>query len=341
MFRPLTHVEGSTHVEKILSARAVIRPASTRPSPNRGSKKYGRDSRHEVLVARRGVEAKELLTICATIIAWSLCFAPVIGLGCRLGPPALQRATLLAQRGQDWEAIRLLEEHLAAQPSAHEARGLLIRLYGSVGRLDLAKLQTERLAELLPAHSPVPWVELGHACELAHSYEEALAAYDEAARLAPADALGPKRGGSRAARWGELDLAEPRLEEAARRAPRDAEIWHTLGLVRLGLGKLEAARQAYATGLIADPEALENRLGLATAALRLQQPDVALEQYEALLHARPRFKDALLGKSWSLVLMGRFAAAEQALEQAEALGADGPSIARQRLAIESRKQRTP
>jgi hypothetical protein len=83
------------------------------------------------------------------------------------------------------------------------------------------------------------------------------------------------------------------------------------------------------------------RASSATVALRLEQPDVALEQYEALLHARPRYNDALLGKSWSLVLMGRFAAAEQALVEAEARGADGPSIARQRLAIESRKQRTP
>ena len=52
-----------------------------------------------------------------------------------------------------------------------------------------------------------------------------------------------------------------------RREPRDAEAWHALGLVRVGLGKLEAARQAYASGLHADPQALENHLGLATVAL--------------------------------------------------------------------------
>ena len=139
--------------------------------------------------------------------------------GCALQPAPLERAAMLAEHGRVEDAIRVLEEHLARQPASHDERKLLIRLHGSAGRLDAATNQTERLVELLPPGSPIPWVELGHAYELAHRYDDALAAYDEAARIAPNHALGPKRGGLRAARWGELRWAEPRLREAARRAP--------------------------------------------------------------------------------------------------------------------------
>jgi tetratricopeptide (TPR) repeat protein len=260
---------------------------------------------------------------------------------CRLQAPAFERAAVLAEHGKESEAIGVLEEHLATHADDIAERRQLIRLYGSVGRLDRAQQQTERLAEILPPNSPIPWVELGYAQELSHHFEEALAAYDRAARVAPNDALGPKTGGLRTARWGELDQAEPRLAEAVRRDPSDAEAWHGLGLVRLGLGQLEPARQAYDAGLHANPDSLENRLGLATVALRSNQPEQALRQYEELLAARPSFTGAMLGKSWSLILLGRFDAAEAVLRDAQALDADPQTVARQRLSIQERKAREP
>jgi len=250
----------------------------------------------------------------------------------------MQRATLLAERGRTTEAIRLLDEYLAEHPAEPAERGLLIRLNGSVGDFAAAAEQTERLAGVLPANSPIPWVELGAAFELGHRYEEALTAYDRAASVAPRDALGPKRGGMRAARWGELDLAEPRLREAVRRAPHDADAWHALGVVLLGLDRLDAARQAYIAGIAADERALENRLGLATVALRQSEPGTALAQYELLLEARPKFTEALLGKSWCLILLGEYASADAVLRDAERLGADRTSIARQRVELGARER---
>ncbi|HVZ35126.1 MAG TPA: tetratricopeptide repeat protein, partial [Polyangiaceae bacterium] len=232
-------------------------------------------------------------------------------------------------------------EHLQHEPEDVPARRQLIRLYGSVGRLDRANAQTERLADMLPRDSPVPSVELGHALELAHHFDDALAAYDRAAQIAPHDALGPRTGGERAAHWGQLEIAEPRLEEAVRRDAKDASSWHLLGVVRLGLGQLQAAQRAYATGLQVDPNSLENRLGLATVALRTNRPEIALAQYDALLEARPKFTAALLGRSWSLILLGQWDAAEAALARAEALGADPKTLERQRGAIRDRTGRNP
>jgi tetratricopeptide (TPR) repeat protein len=281
-------------------------------------------------VARWLRPAKQILTICA------LAFASWLS-ACSVAPPPLQRATLLAERGRTPEAIRVLEAYLTAHPAEQAERRLLIRLYGSSGDFAAAAAQTERLAEVLPANSPLPWVELGAAFELGHRYDEALAAYDRAASIAPRDPLGPKRGGMRAARWGELDLAEPRLREAVRRAAGDAEAWHALGVVLLGLNRLDAARQAYSAGIAADERALENRLGLATVALRQDEPRVALAQYESLLEARPKFTEALLGKSWCLILLGEYVRAAAALNEAERLGADRTSITRQRAELSARE----
>jgi tetratricopeptide (TPR) repeat protein len=262
-----------------------------------------------------------------------------LSLACQVRPPPLERANLLADHGRETEAIDLLEGHLASHPGDVAERRQLIRLYGRVGRIDQASAQTERLAEILPRASPIPFVELGYALELSHRFEEALAAYDRASEVAPREPLGPKSGGLRAAHWGELEQAEPRLEEAVRRAPLDAESWHGLGLVRVGLGKLEAARQAYVNGVRADPNALENHLGLATVALRMNQPEQALAEYDTLVAARPRFTAALLGKSWCLIVLERFDAAESVLEQAAAHGAAADSVTRQRLAIRDRRAR--
>jgi Flp pilus assembly protein TadD len=264
-----------------------------------------------------------------------------LALACHLEAPAVDRATSLAQRGQTTDAIALLEEHVREQAPALAERRLLIRLYGAAGNVEAARVNAERLAELLPPDSPLPWLELGAAWELAHRYDDALAAYDQAASIAVTDATGPKRAGMRAARWGELELAEPRLREALRRDPHDAESWHALGVVCLGLGRLDAARQAYSAGLVANPGALENRLGLATVALRLNDPAGALAQYDLLLAARPKFTDALLGKSWSLILMGDYRSAEAALTQAERLGAHRQSIERQRVELRTRARPLP
>jgi protein O-GlcNAc transferase len=271
------------------------------------------------------------------VAAFSCCL-----LGCAASPTISQRALVLIESGRVDEAFLLVERQLEQQPSDPEALRLSIRLLGKRRELDRARMQAERLAKLLPAASAEPWIELGYACELAHRYDAALDMYDYAAAIAPSDAAGAKRGGLRALRWGEVETALPRLQEATRRNPSDPESWHALGLVQLKLGRLSDARDAYASGVRADPNALENRLGLATVALQEERPSSALEQYDALIAARPEFADAYLGRSWSLILLGRLREADEALERAEAVGAEKSVVARQRRALAGLKRaKTP
>ena len=157
--------------------------------------------------------------------------------------------------------------------------------------------------------------------------------YDHAAEVAPTDPLGPKTGGLRTARWGERELSRPRLEDALRRDSRDAEVWHALGLVCLGLGDLGAAERAYRSGLMADPRALENHVGLATLAFMQERPSDALREYDAILAARPKQADALLGRSLALIELRRLDEAERALADAESLGADPAVVSKQRRLI--------
>jgi Flp pilus assembly protein TadD len=269
---------------------------------------------------------------------WWLLVAAVVLSACSTEPRA-PRAALLASKGQEEQAIVELLEYLEAHPGALEERRLLIRLYGAVGRIDLAEKQAERLAADLPETSPIPWLELGHAYELTHKYELALVFYDRAAAAAPQDPVGPRTGGLRAARWGEVELAVPRLTEALRRESRDAEAWHALGLCKSRLGDVKGARNAYRSALRVDPAALENHLGLATLALKIGDFQGAVEHYEALIRARPNYAAAYLGKAWALIRLGRLSDAEAAILSSERNGGDrAVARAQRQLIAELREQ---
>ncbi len=262
-------------------------------------------------------------------VLWALVLALAVA-ACGGGATVRQRAALLVEKGQTAEAARLLEEHVAHHPDATAEQSLLIRVHGVAGDLGRARRAAEQLAARLGTTRPEPWLELGHAHELAHDYDAALALYDRAASVAPREPAGPRTAGLRAARWGEVELAAPRLEEALRRDPRDARVWHALGLVRVQLGDADGARAAYASGLQANPAALENRVGLATLAVLVGDARAALTEYERLARARPGLADAHLGRSWALIELGRYAEAERVLALAARLGANRTVLQTQR-----------
>jgi tetratricopeptide (TPR) repeat protein len=258
--------------------------------------------------------------------------------GCAFShPDPLNQARMLVDKGRPAEAARELEAELGAHPQAIAERRLLIRVYATIGQLGRAQVQVQALALALGPQSPIPWLELGYALELSHRYDEAIEQYDRAAEVAPNDPLGPITGGLRAARWGEAELAEPRLAEGLRRDPRNAQAWHALGLVRARLGNLVGATSAYRSGLRADPRALEDHIGLATVALLRGDAAAALSEYDAIVSARPKFADAELGRSWALMKLGRLDDAQRALDRAADLGASARALGAQRRALAAQR----
>lgn len=251
-------------------------------------------------------------------------------LGACTPPAPADRALAKMRMGQTDEAKSILEADLAEHPTDLAARKLLIRVEGFRGDLDAARAQVDALAKALPAGDPTPWIELGHAYELAHRFEEALASYDEAAARAPSSPAGPREGGMRAARWGEADAAKPRLEEAIKRGANDAETFHTLGLVRLKLKDYDGAAEAYQNGIKADPTDDTNVLGLASVAVARGDAASALKAYDRLLAKNPRWASGQLGRAWALAKLGRTTEAAAALDRAEELGAAKAFVDKQR-----------
>ena len=271
-----------------------------------------------------------------TTIWASLALAVALALGGSTGcgrPSASDRAQSLVRQHREEEAVALLRKDVAARPDDVPARRLLVRLLGFTGDMPGARAETEELMRRLGPGDPTPYLELGHALELSHRYDEALEAYDQAAAVAPASPAGPREGGMRAARWGEVEEARPRLEEAVKRGANDAETWHALGLVRLHLGDAEGADAAYRTGATVNPASPECWLGLATVAVSRGDASGALAAYERLLVLRPRFAAAELGRAWALAKLGRKEDATHALDHAEELGAPAGNVAKQRAAL--------
>lgn len=254
-----------------------------------------------------------------------------MGLGAACAkPPLVDRAMAMARTGKHDAAIALLQERLAVAPDDRQARKLVIRLYGLAGNVRAARTEFEELRKRSPADDPSPHLELGHALELAHRFDEALDAYDEAARAAPTSPAGPREGGLRAARWGEAEAASERLEEAVRRGANDAETYHALGLSRLHARDLDGAERAYRAALATNPEAVENLVGLASVALVREDYAAALLAYDSLRSKRPRLAAAELGRAYALARLGRSAEARTAIDRAEQLGGPPKNVAKLR-----------
>lgn len=256
------------------------------------------------------------------------CTLAAMALGCAsIGP--VERAQQLVRMHREGEAIASLRAHLGKHPEDLGARRLLVRVLAFSGDLGAAKTEVAELERRMP-NDPVPWIELGHAFELTHRYDEALAAYDTATSVAKTSPDGPREGGMRAARWGEPEEALPRLEEAVRRGASDGELFHALGLVRLHMKDLDGAAEAYERGFAVDPKSTENLLGLATVAVVRGDAKAALAAYDRILERKPGFAGAELGRAWALAKMGRKGDAKRAIDHAEQLGAARENVARQR-----------
>jgi tetratricopeptide (TPR) repeat protein len=266
-----------------------------------------------------------LLSVALAVLALALA-------GC-IQPTPAQRAISLAHMQRVDQGIVLLRDAIQKHPDDVDSRRVLVRLLGLSGDLASARKEAEDLQKLLHEGDPSGWLELGHAYELAHRFDEALKAYDTAASVAPGSPAGPLEGGMRCAHWGEVEEARPRLEEAVKRGANDADVWHALGLVRLHQKDLEGATEAYKKGLEADGSRPENWLGLASVAVVKEDAKGALEAYSALLTLRPNYGAAELGRAWALAKLGRSKEALAALDHAEALGAPRANVARQRAAL--------
>ena len=281
------------------------------------------------------MSARRRLTPCVLFACLAL------GAGGCVKPTPVERAMSLARQSREAEGIALLRQDLAAHPEHDAARRLLIRFLAVQSNLPAARDEVEALAARLPPGDPSAWIELGHALELVHKFEEAMAAYQTASESSPSSPLGPREAGLRAARWGEWAEAETWLTEAVKRGGASGEIWHTLGLVRLNLHDAAGAREAYGQGILLDPKGADCWLGLATVALSERDWAGALYAYDGAIRLRPEWGDGELGRAWALARLGRRVEAAKALDVAEERGANPSALAKQRALLRREETARP
>lgn len=267
------------------------------------------------------------------VVLYHVALVFAMGLAGCARPSVTDKAMALTRTGHADAAVALLEQALAENPDDVPARRLLVRALAARGDLPAARAAVAELKRRSRPDDPTPDLELGHALELTHHFDEALEAYDEAARVAPSSPAGPREAGLRAARWGEAAVAVERLDEAVRRGANDAETLHALGLARLHTRDLDGAERAYRAALAVTPDAVESWVGIATVALVREDYAAALAAYDALRARRPDSAVAELGRAYALAKLGRRDDASRAIDRAESLGGPPANIARLRTLL--------
>lgn len=220
----------------------------------------------------------------------------------RPGPREVEKALRAAMdyaRSSDWSRmIRLLRDLVAYEPDNFDAVHLLAQAYVQAGQLEQGIKGLAHATKLRPQASG-PWMSLGLAHQKAGQFAEALAAFDESARLRPAD-LDPVRLACRL--LSDLDRADEAVSRAtaftvAHAASADG--WVNRALAETAAGAQEAAVSSFERALAIDANnrmalrnlailqmslrRFERALPLAERALTLQgdDPDLAYAVIEA------------------------------------------------------------
>src|SRR5256885_14779118 len=87
----------------------------------------------------------------AVAAAWVL-------VACARPPTPIEQASLLSDKGQEGEAIAVLDRYLDTHPRAIAERRLLIRLLGEAANIPRAQKEAARLGTVLPPTGPLPWL---------------------------------------------------------------------------------------------------------------------------------------------------------------------------------------
>ncbi len=191
------------------------------------------------------------------------------------------RALDLLVAGDTAGAITDLRAYLEARPDDAAALLAIGTAYAAIDHLRQAETALQRAVEL----GGDPFARLAHARVLARlgRRDEAAAALEEAARLAPDDARVPKELGLLRYDQRRYDEAAALLSEAIARAPDDARAHYALGVVHEARKDVGAAVAAYRAAVRRDPALLDARRTLADALASLGEHEAAIAELEAVL----------------------------------------------------------
>jgi len=149
---------------------------------------------------------------------------------------------------------------------------------------------------------------LGTACYLLDRLDDALAAFETAARLAPLSGRAQINMGAIYNRQGDYRKAAQVIRKGLSREKNSSQGYYNLAIAQKGLNQLSMAVSAYKEALRLEPETAEAHLNLGNVYLEMGNNSEALRCFNRALAIRPDFERARRGVTLS----------EIALEQAKA-----------------------
>jgi tetratricopeptide (TPR) repeat protein len=201
-------------------------------------------------------------------------FGQLLALGPNL-EAEVDRARVVAWRGQPGDAARMLTELLRREPGyipALEARAEFLAWAGEHGQ---AVTSYEALAEILPENRSVRNAR-ARILALAARLDESIALYDSLVRSDPAD-RDARLGLGRILGWaGRLDSAGAVYAGLLTRDSGDAEAWAGLAQTQSWAGRLRQAEHTLERALVADSASVGALVAL-TQTLRWQGRDAAAD----------------------------------------------------------------
>lgn len=236
----------------------------------------------------------------------------------------------------------------------------LSRAERELARGDLARAEA-RYRAVLDEHPDHPDALYGAAVVLLQSGqpERARDYFLRLRRVAPQDPRGPRGLGSAAMAEGQIAQAEQLFGEALALSPDDPRTLNSLGLLLLSAGRVEQSIGSFERARALEPERGEWGLNLAEALTRLGRHDEALAEIDralALDIEQVRFRALLLELRARVLVVSTadrvdparcaetsapvlewLEAADRALDQAQALGVEVPTLPATRRLVHRRR----
>ena len=184
----------------------------------------------------------------------------------------------------------------------------------SLGRLESA-LAAARRATALEPRNPAAWLTLGNLLKAGDDWNGAVNCYRNAAASDAQSAEAHCRLGYALYMAGRYAESRSAFDAAITLDPGMVQAHHNLGLLLYETGETAQALACFQRALEIDPQILETRACIAHALRDLGRFDEAIDRYDEVLEADPRFADAVINRSYALLMRGDYAKGWAAYEQ--------------------------
>jgi Tfp pilus assembly protein PilF len=165
------------------------------------------------------------------------------------------------------------------------------------------------------------WLNLGNLLKAGDDWSGAIECYRSAVACDPAAADAHCRLGYALYKAGRYAESQPCFGAALALSPDMVEAQHNLGLLLLETGHADDALLCFKRALAINPQIIETRACVAHALRDLGRLDEAIGRYDEVLAAQPQFADAVINRSYALLMKEDYAAGWAAYERRFSCGA--------------------